>query len=108
IAREITTNLKLTLEPEQKKKLAKRYEVNREAYPLYLKGRYHWNKGTVPGLKKALELVEEAIEKDPVYALAWAGVSDCYAMLGMDRYAALPSREAYPKAKAAARKALEI
>jgi eukaryotic-like serine/threonine-protein kinase len=108
IAREITTNLKLTLEPEQKKKLAKRYEVNREAYPLYLKGRYHWNKGTVPGLKKALELFEEAIEKDPVYALAWAGVSDCYAMLGMDRYAALPSREAYPKAKAAARKALEI
>jgi tetratricopeptide (TPR) repeat protein len=108
IAREITTNLKLTLEPEQKKRLAKRYEADREAYPLYLKGRYHWNKGTVPGLKKALELFEQAIEKDPTYALAWAGVSDCYAMLGMDRYAALPPREAYPKSKAAARKALEI
>jgi serine/threonine protein kinase/tetratricopeptide (TPR) repeat protein len=108
IAREITTNLKLRLEPEQKKRLAKRYEADREAYPLYLKGRYHWNKGTVPGLKKALELFEQAIEKDPTYALAWAGVSDCYAMLGMDRYAALPPREAYPKAKTAARKALEI
>ncbi|HSD72840.1 MAG TPA: protein kinase [Thermoanaerobaculia bacterium] len=108
IAREITTNLKLTLEPEQKKRLERRYEADREAYPLYLKGRYHWNKGTVPGFKKALELFEQAIEKDPAYALAWAGVSDCYAMLGMDRYAALPPREAYPRATAAARKALEI
>ncbi|HSE65194.1 MAG TPA: protein kinase [Thermoanaerobaculia bacterium] len=108
IAREITSNLKLTLEPEQKKRLARRYEANREAYPLYLKGRYHWNKGTVAGFQKAMELFHEAIEKDPAYALAWAGVSDCYAMLGMDRYAALPPREAYPKAKAAARKALEI
>jgi TolB-like protein/Tfp pilus assembly protein PilF len=108
IAREITTNLKLTLEPDQKKRLSRRYEADREAYPLYLKGRYHWNKGTVPGFKKALELFEQALEKDPTYALAWAGVSDCYAMLGMDRYAALPPREAYPKAKAAARKALEI
>jgi serine/threonine protein kinase/Tfp pilus assembly protein PilF len=108
IAREITSNLKLTLEPEQKKRLARRYKADREAYPLYLKGRYHWNKGTVPGFQKAMELFHEAIEKDPAYALAWAGVSDCYAMLGMDRYAALPPREAYPKAKAAARKALEI
>ena len=108
IAREITTNLKLTLEPEQKKRLVKRYEADREAYPLYLKGRYHWNKATIPGLKKALEYFEQAIEKDPAYGLAWAGVSDCYAMLGMDRYAALPPKEAYPKAKAAARKALEI
>jgi serine/threonine-protein kinase len=108
IAREITTSLKLTLEPEQKKRIAKRHEVDREAFALYLKGRYHWNKGTVPGLQKALEHFEQAIEKDPAYALAWTGVSDCYAMLGMDRYAALPPREAYPKAKAAARKALEI
>lgn len=108
IAREITTNLKLTLEPEQKKRLAKRYEADREAYPLYLKGRYHWNKSTVPSIRKALEYFEHAIEKDPTYALAWAGVSDCYAALGMDRYAAMPPREAIPKAKAAARKALEI
>jgi eukaryotic-like serine/threonine-protein kinase len=108
IAREITSSLKLTLEPDQKKKLAKRYDLDREAYPLYLKGRYHWNKGTVPGFQKALELFEQAIEKDPAYALAWAGISDCYAMLGMDRYAAMAPRDAYPKAKAAARKALEI
>jgi serine/threonine-protein kinase len=108
ISREITTNLRLTLEPEQKKRLAKRYAADRDAYPLYLRGRYHWNKSTVPDMKKALEHFEQAIEKDPAYALAWAGVSDCYAALGMDRYAALPPREAYPKAKAAARRALEI
>jgi serine/threonine protein kinase/tetratricopeptide (TPR) repeat protein len=108
IAREITSNLKVTLEPEQKKRLARRYTADREAYPLYLKGRYHWNKSTVPDIRKALEYFEQAIEKDPAYALAWAGVSDCCASLGMDRYAALPPREAYPKAKAAARRALEI
>jgi serine/threonine protein kinase/tetratricopeptide (TPR) repeat protein len=108
IAREITSKLKLTLEPEQKKRLAKRHEVHRDAYPLYLKGRYHWNKGTVPGFQKAMQLFEQAIEKDPTYALAWAGISDSYAMLGMDRFAALPPSAAYPKAKAAARKALEI
>ena len=108
IAREITSSLKLTLEPEQKKRLSRRYEADRDAYPLYLKGRYHWNKGTVAGFQKAMELFGEAIEKDPTYALAWAGMSDCYAMLGMDRFAALPPREVYPKAKAAARKAIEI
>jgi serine/threonine-protein kinase len=108
IAREITTNLRLTLEPEQKRRLSKRYAADREAYPLYLKGRYHWNKSTVPSIRKALEHFEEAIEKDPAYALAWAGLSDCYAALGMDRYAAMPPREAMPKAKSAARKALEI
>lgn len=108
IAREITTNLKLTLGPDQKKKLSRRHAADRDAYPLYLKGRYHWNKSTVPSIRKAIEYFELAIEKDPTYALAWAGVSDCYAALGMDRYAALPPREAIPKAKAAARKALEI
>jgi serine/threonine-protein kinase len=108
IAREITTNLKLTLEPEHKRRISKRYSADREAYPLYLKGRYHWNKSTVPDIRKALEYFEQAIEKDPTYALAYAGISDCYAALGMDRYAALAPREAIPKAKAAAVKALEI
>jgi serine/threonine-protein kinase len=108
IAREITTNLKLTLGADQKKRLAKRYEADRDAYPLYLKGRYHWNKSTVPSIRTAIEYFEQAIEKDPTYALAWAGLSDCYAALGMDRYAALSPREAIPRAKAAARKALEI
>jgi serine/threonine-protein kinase len=108
IAREISSSLKLTLEPEHKKRMAKRYAADAEAYPLYLKGRYHWNKSTVPGIRKAIEYFEQAIEKDAAYALAWAGLSDCWAALGMDRFAALPPLEALPKAKAAARRALEI
>lgn len=62
----------------------------------------------MPGIRKAIEYFEQAIEKDPAYALAWAGLSDCWGALGMDRYAAVPPSEALPKAKAAARKALEI
>ena len=108
IAHEISSSLKLKLEPEHKKRLAKRHAADREAYPLYLKGRFHWNKSTVPGIRKAIEYFEQAIEKDPMYALAWAGLSDCWGALGMDRYAAMPPLEALPKAKAAARKALEI
>ena len=108
IAREISSNLKVTLEPEHKKRLAKRYAADREAYPLYLKGRFHWNKSTVPGIRKAMEYFEQAIEKDPAYALAWAGLSDCWAALAMDRFAAVPPLEGLPKAKDAARKALEI
>lgn len=108
IAREISSNLKVTLEPEHKKRLAKRYAADRDAYPLYLKGRFHWNKSTVPSIRKAIEYFEQAIEKDPAYALAWAGLSDCWAALAMDRFAAVPPREGLPKAKAAAKKALEI
>jgi len=108
IAREISSNLKVTLEPEHKKRLAKRYTADREAYPLYLKGRFHWNKSTVPSIRKAIEYFDQAIEKDPAYALAWAGLSDCWAALAMDRFAAVPPREGLPKAKDAARKALEI
>ncbi len=108
IAREISSNLKVTLEPEHRKRLAKRYAADKDAYPLYLKGRFHWNKSTVPSIRKAIEYFEQAIEKDPTYALAWAGLSDCWGALGMDRYAAMPPLEALPKAKAAARKALEI
>jgi serine/threonine-protein kinase len=106
IAREISSSLKLTL--DHRKRLAKRSASDRDAYLLYLKGRFHWNKSTVPGIRKEIEYFEQAIEKDPAYALAWAGLSDCWGALGMDRYAAMPPLEALPKAKAAARKALEI
>ncbi len=99
IAREISSNLKVTLEPEHKKRLAKRYTADRDAYPLYLKGRFHWNKSTVPSIRKAIEYFEQAIEKDPAYALAWAGLSDCWAALAMDRFAAVPPREGLPEGK---------
>jgi serine/threonine-protein kinase len=106
IAREITDKLRLRLSGEDKKRLSKRYTENTEAYQAYLAGRYHWNKRTEEGLKKAIEYFEQARERDPGYALAYAGLADCYALLG--DYGFLPPRDAYPKAKAAAEKALEL
>jgi TolB-like protein/Tfp pilus assembly protein PilF len=85
--------------------LGKRYTQNTEAYRLYLKGRYHWNKYVLPGLRKAIDYFQQAIEIDPTYALAYAGLADTYYRLS-NIYA--PNREAMPKARAAALKALEI
>jgi len=82
--------------------------ASRAAYLLDLKGRYHWNKGTVPSIRKAIEFFRQAIEEDPTDAAAHAGISDCYAALGMDRYGAMSPTESLPRAKAAAREALEI
>ena len=82
--------------------------ASRAAYLLDLKGRYNWNKSTVPSIRKAIEFFEQAIEEDPTDAAAYAGLSDCYAALGMDRYGAMSPRESLPRARAAARQALEI
>ncbi len=79
-----------------------------DAYMLYLRGRYFWNKRTVEGFRGGVECFERAIERDPGYAHAYAGLADCYAMLGFDEYGGMPALEAMPKAKAAALKALEI
>jgi serine/threonine-protein kinase len=106
IAREITDKLRLRLSGEDRKRLTKRYTENTEAYQAYLAGRYHWNKRTEEGLKKAIEEFEQAKARDPGYALAYAGLADCYALLG--DYGFLPPHDAYPKAKAAAEKALEL
>ncbi len=109
ISRAITEKLRLRLTGEQEKRLAKRYTENSEAYQLYLKGRYHWNKRSPEAVKKGLDYFRQAIEKDPSYALAYAGIADSYTVgsaLGL--YLGLPSREAYPRGKAAATRALEI
>jgi len=82
--------------------------ATRAAYLLDLKGRYNWNKSTVPSIRKAIEFFQAAIEEDPTDASAYAGISDCYAALGMDRYGAMSPIESLPKAKAAARQAIEI
>ncbi len=74
----------------------------------YLKGRYFWDKRTAEGLTKAIEYFNDAIEKDPTYGQAYAGLADSYALLGNSDFAVLSAREAYPKAKAAATKALEF
>src|SRR5712692_10325495 len=105
IAREISEKLKIKLTGEDKKRLAKRYTENSEAYRLYLRGRYYWNKYTKEGLTKAVEFFNQSIELDPNYALAYAGLADAYYRLSS---AYLPPKEAMPKARTAAMKAVEI
>lgn len=106
LSKKIPEKLKLRLTSEEKKRLNKCYTESPEAYHAYLKGRYYWNKRTEEGLRKGIEYFEQAIEKDPSYVLAYAGLGDSYNMLG--DYNILPSTEAYPRAKAAATKGLEI
>jgi serine/threonine-protein kinase len=106
IAREIAENLRLRLTGDEKKRLEKRYTDNTEAYRLYLKGRYHWNTRAEEGLKKGIEHFKLAIEADPGYALAYSGLADCYTM--MCWHAMVPARDIFPKAKAAATRALAL
>lgn len=106
IARDITTNLRLKLSGTEQKSLAKQYTNNAEAYQLYLKGRFYWNERRADALKKAIEYFNQAIEQDPNFALAYAGLADSYVLL--PGYGAGSPEESYPKAKSAAKKALEI
>ncbi|MBI1764518.1 MAG: protein kinase, partial [Acidobacteria bacterium] len=105
IAKQITEHLRLQLSGEQEEKLAKRHTDNAEAYHLYLKGRFFWNQRSPDALKKAIECFLQAIKKDNHYALAYAGMTDCYTLLS---WAAVPPREFVPKARMAVLKALEI
>ncbi|HET8674624.1 MAG TPA: protein kinase [Blastocatellia bacterium] len=106
IARLVTEKLRLRMTGEQKKRLTKTHTDSTEAYQLYLRGRYHWNKRTEEGLKRGIEYFDQAIEKDPTFALAYAGLADCYALL--TEYSTIPPAESRQKAKAAAMRALEI
>ena len=108
IAREIAGKLRLRLSDEERERLSKRYTGNTEAYQLYLKGRYHWARRTVEALEKGIECFRQAIKIDPAYALAYAGLSDCYAFLGDVGLTAMTAREAFSKAKQAARQAVEL
>ena len=107
IATAISGNLRVRLTSEEKTRLAKSSASDPEAYELYLKGRYHANQSTAAGLKKSIEYFEQAIDKDPAYALAYAGLADSYAALGGD-WLYLSPADSFPKAKAAAMKALEL
>ena len=106
ISREISSKLRIKLSGEERKQLAKRYTENTEAYQLYLKGRYYWNKRTAEDLKKGVDYFRQAIDMDPNYALAYAGLADTYNVLPI--WTPIETKEAYPKAKWAALKALEI
>jgi serine/threonine protein kinase/tetratricopeptide (TPR) repeat protein len=106
LARSIAKEIKIAVTPEEQAQLTEASPVNPEAYQLYLKGRYVWNKRTRDDLEKALEYFGQAIEKDPNSALAYTGLADTYAVL--PGYADFPPTEAYSKAKEAAQKALAI
>jgi eukaryotic-like serine/threonine-protein kinase len=106
IARAVSEKLRLRPTSEEEKRLTKRYTENPQAHQLYLKGRYLWNRRTGQTLSQAAEYFEQAIEKDARYALAWAGLADCYTVY--NHYQVLPPREAAPKAREAANKALAL
>jgi serine/threonine protein kinase/Flp pilus assembly protein TadD len=106
IAKEISENLRLKLSPEKEDLLARRYTDNVEAYHLYLKGRFYWAKRTEEGLFKSIQYFRQAIESDPTYALAYAGVAEGYVPLAV--YGHLAPKDACPKSRAAAHAALAI
>ena len=106
ISNEISEKLRLQLTRKEKKRLNRHHTENAEAYQLYLKGRHHWNKWTEEGFYKAIKYFQQAVEKDPSYALAHTGVADSYVLLGWNSY--LPPQEAFPKGKAAAMTALTL
>jgi TolB-like protein/Tfp pilus assembly protein PilF len=106
VALAIVDKLKLKLFGDEKDRLTKHHTDDLGAYDLYSKGRFFWNWRTEKGIKKAIEYFKQAINKDPRYALAYVGLSDSYVI--MPEYASIAPLDAYPKAKEAVSKALEI
>lgn len=108
VARAIADQIRINLNPQEQAALKNVKAVNPQAYESYLKGRYFWNKRTRESLKVALAYFNQAIDEDPKYAQAYSGLADTYALLGDWQYAVMTAKEALPKAKAAAIKALEL
>lgn len=106
VASAIAREVKVKLTPQEKARFASARPINPQAYEAYLKGRYHWNKRSREGVDKSLEYFQRAIEIEPTYALAHTGMADAYGVLG-ETWELAPS-EAWPKARAASLKALEI
>jgi TolB-like protein/Tfp pilus assembly protein PilF len=106
ISKAIVNALRIELVAGQEYMLVKRYTQDPDAYNFYLEGRFNWNKRTELGLRRAIELYQEAIARDSNFALAYAGIADAYSLLG--RLSLAPPREVYPKAKDAAEKALQL
>lgn len=104
----IVDEIRINLTPEDKERLAKNPAVSPEAYENYLKGRFYWNKRSEESFVKAIGYFDQATKQDPQYALAYAGLSDCYAIIGATIFGTMPAAEAAPKAKAAAVRALEL
>jgi TolB-like protein/Tfp pilus assembly protein PilF len=106
IAKDVSTNLKAKLSGAEETKVTKTATADPEAYQAYLKGRYYWNRRTAENLKKAIQQFKLATDRDPNYALAFAGLGDCYAVLS--EYAGTPTSETLPQSKAYAERALAI
>jgi len=108
VARAIADQIRINVNPQEQATLKNVKVVNPQAYESFLKGRYFWNKRTADSLKVALAYFNQATEEDPKYAQAYSGLADTYSLLGDWQYAVMTPKEALPKAKAAAIKALEL
>jgi DNA-binding winged helix-turn-helix (wHTH) protein/TolB-like protein/lipoprotein NlpI len=106
VSERVAHSIRLQLNNKEEKRFTKRPTENQEAYSAFVKGRYYWNKRTNEGMMKGLEYFREAIRMDPNFAEAYEGVADSYAALGL--YAAIPPEEAFPAARDAAHKALQM
>ena len=106
IAKDVSTRLSPKLSGAQETKVTKAAAADPEAYQAYLRGRYFWNRRTTENIQKAIEQFKLATNRDPNYALAYAGLGDCYAVLA--EYSGLPSSETAPQAKAYAERAISI
>jgi TolB-like protein/Flp pilus assembly protein TadD len=106
IAKDVSSKLQTKLSGAEVAKVTKTATANPEAYQAYLKGRFYWNRRTAENLQKAIEQFKIATDRDPNYALAYAGLADCYALL--NEYAGTPTSETLPRAKAYAERAIAI
>jgi eukaryotic-like serine/threonine-protein kinase len=106
VAQAIADEIRIKLTPAEQARIKATHALNPEAFDAYLQGRHYWEERTEGGLMKSLQYFRQAIEEDPTYARAYAGLADSYATLGNNRF--LPPSESFPKAKAAALKSLEI
>jgi TolB-like protein/DNA-binding winged helix-turn-helix (wHTH) protein/Tfp pilus assembly protein PilF len=108
VARAVAEQIRIEVTSQERAALKSVKKIDPDTYEDYLKGRYFWNKRTADGLKKAVDYFNQAIAKDPNYAAAYSGLADTFALLGDWQYAVMSTKEAVPKAKAAALKALEL
>jgi TolB-like protein/DNA-binding winged helix-turn-helix (wHTH) protein/Tfp pilus assembly protein PilF len=108
VATAIVRQIRIKLTPQDKESLAAAHPVNSEAFEDYLKGRYYWGKRSEDALDKAIHYFQSATEKDPNYALAYAGLADCYGILGAAIVGTVPTSEVAPKAQVAADKAVKL
>jgi serine/threonine-protein kinase len=106
ISRDVSQRLRSRADNIDHAQMTRNYSPDSEAYRLYLQGRYNWNKRTVEGLQNGIEYFGKAIQRDQDYALAYAGLADCYLLLNV--YNVTSADDSYPKAEAASRKALSI